>query len=74
MLGAIIGILFGLYMVAAVVNVVGVVIGALFSVGASLIGEVFSGVFSLEGLAAGCVIGFLAFRWLKKRNAETAES
>ena len=66
MFGAIIGIVFGLYAVVAVINVIGVVIGAVFSGAAFMLGEVFSG----EGLVIGIVIGlvlFYAFR-NKKRN------
>ena len=61
MFGAIIGILFGLYAVVAVINV----IGAVFSGAAFMLGEVFSG----EGLVIGMVIGLVLYYWLKKRNA-----
>ena len=53
MFGAIIGIVFGLYAVVAVINVIGVVIGAVFSGAAFMLGEVFSG----EGLVIGIVMG-----------------
>ncbi|MBQ6514218.1 MAG: hypothetical protein IJI09_05785 [Clostridia bacterium] len=65
MFGAIIGILFGLYAVVAVINVIGVVIRAVFSGAAFMLGEVFSG----EGLVIGMVIGLVLYYWLKKRNA-----
>nr|AHF25971.1 hypothetical protein [uncultured bacterium Contigcl_1556] len=65
MFGAIIGIVFGLYAVVAVINVIGVVIGAVFSGAAFMLGEVFSG----EGLVIGIVIGLVLYFWLKKRNA-----
>ena len=65
MFGAIIGILFGLYAVVAVINVIGVVIGAVFSGAAFMLGEVFSS----EGLVIGMVIGLVLYYWLKKRNA-----
>ena len=75
MFGAIVGILFGLYVIAAVINVVGVIIGAVFSGVGSLIGGIFSGVFSLvegvfsgEGLVLGIVLG-LAWYFLRRRNA-----
>ena len=62
---AIVGILVILYMAAALVNVVGVVIGAVFSGAAFLLAEVFSG----EGIVIGIVIGVALYYWLKKRNA-----
>ncbi len=65
MFGAIIGIVFGLYAVGAVINVIGVVIGAVFSGAVFMLGEVFSG----EGLVIGIVIGLVLYFWLKKRNA-----
>lgn len=75
MFGMIVGILFGLYVIAAVINVVGVIIGAVFSGIGSLIGGIFSGVFSLvegafswEGILLGAVLGF-AWYFLRKRNA-----
>ena len=65
MFGAIIGIGFGLYAVVAVINMIGVVIGAVFSGAVFRLGEVFSG----EGLVIGIVIGLVLYFWLKKRNA-----
>ena len=65
MFRAIIGILFGLYAVVAAINVIGVVIEAVFSGAAFMIGEVFSG----EGLVIGIVIGLVLYYRLKKRNA-----
>ena len=65
MFGAIIGIVFGLYAVVAVINVIGAVIGAVFSGAAFMLGEVFFG----EGLVIGIVIGLVLYFWLKKRNA-----
>ena len=61
MFGAIIGIVFGLYAVVAVINVIGVVIGAVFSGAACMLGEVFSG----EGLVMSIVIGLVLYFWLK---------
>ena len=65
MFGAIIGIVFGLYVVVAVFNVIGAVIWAVFSGTAFMIGEVFSG----EGLVIGIVIGLVLYFRLKIRNA-----
>ena len=65
MFGAIIGIVFGLYVVVAVINVIGAVIWAVFSGTAFMIGEVFS----CEGLVIGIVIGLVLYFRLKKRNA-----
>ena len=48
MFGAMIGILFGLYVILTVINVIGVVIGAVFSGALFLLAKVFSG----EGIAA----------------------
>ena len=59
--GAIAGILFGLYMIAAAINIVGVIIGAVFS---GLIGTTFSS----EGLAIGIVLGLIWYS-LRKRNS-----
>ena len=67
MFGMIVGILFGLYVIAAVINVAGVIIGAVFSGVGSLIGEIFSGAFSSEGLAVGIMIG-AAWYLIRKRN------
>ena len=53
MFGMIVGILFGLYVIAAIINVAGVIIVAVFSGIGSVIGGIFSGAFSGEGLAVG---------------------
>ena len=75
MLGAIFGILFGLYAILAVINVVGVIIGTVIYGAGSLIGEIFSGVFSLseggffgESLVLGIALGLIWY-FLRKRNA-----
>ena len=65
MFGAIIGILFALYAVAAVINVIGMVIGAVFSGAACVLTEAFSG----GGFAVGIAIGLVLYFWLKRRNA-----
>ncbi len=64
MFGAIIGILFGLYVIAAVINVIGVIIGAVFSGMSFMLAEVFSG----EGIAVGIAIGLVLYFWLKRKN------
>lgn len=68
MFGMIVGILFGVYVIAAVINVVGVIIGAVFSGVGALLGGAFSG----ESLAVGIMIG-AAWHLLRKRN-ESAQS
>ena len=75
MFGMIIGVLFGLYVIAAVIHIVGVIIGAVFSGVGAVIGGIFSAVFSLvegifsaEGLLLGFVLG-LGWYLLRKRNA-----
>ncbi|MBR6164790.1 MAG: hypothetical protein IKQ45_02545 [Clostridia bacterium] len=68
MFGMIVGILFGLYVIAAVINIAGVIIGALFSGIGSLIAGVFSGVCSSEGLAVGIMLGALAVYCFRKRD------
>ena len=74
MFGMIIGILFGLYVIAAIIKVIGVIIGAVFSGVGALLGGIFSGVFSLidgvfswEGILLGVVLG-LAWYFLRRRN------
>ena len=74
MFGAIIGILFGLYVILAVINVIGVIIGAVFSGVGSLIGGISSMAFSGEGLAVGIMLGALAYMFFQKRNTEKAEA
>lgn len=74
MFGAIIGILFGLYVILAVINVIGVIIGAVFSGIGSLIGGISSMAFSGEGLAVGIMLGALAYMFFQKRNKEKAEA
>ena len=70
MFGAIIGILFGLYVIAAVINVIGVIIGAVFSGVFSVIGGAFSG----EGLVIGIILGVVAFYYFRNRKKEEAAS
>lgn len=74
MFGMIVGILFGLYVIAAVINVVEVIIGAVFSGVGTLLGGLFSGVLSSEGLAVGIVIGMIWYFSMKKRNTARNES
>ena len=68
MFGMIVGILFGLYVIAAVINVVGVIIGAVFSGVGTLLGGIFSAAFSGEGILIGIVIGLAWYFSMKKRN------
>ena len=67
MFGMIVGILFGVYVIAAVINVAGVIIGAVFSGIGSVIGGILSGAFSGESLAVGIMIG-TAWYLIRKRN------
>jgi len=69
------GILFGIYAILAVLNVAGVVIGAVFSgLTAAFsgvisgIGEIFSGAGSVGGLIAGVVIGVVLFYYFRNRK------
>ena len=79
MFGMIVGILFGVYVIAAVINVAGVIIGAVLSGIGSVIGGIFSGlsslasaVFSGSGLVIGIVIGLAVFYYFRSRNERTA--
>ena len=63
------GILFGLYMVAALVNVIGVILVAVFSGAAFILAEAFTA----EGIVLGIVIGLALHVWLKRRNTAKAE-
>ena len=54
--------------VGEVLSLIGSVIGGIFSGLTSLA----SGVFSGSGLVAGIVIGLVAFRYFRSRNAQTA--
>ena len=83
--GLLFGGLFGIYAILAVLNVAGVVIGAVFSGLAAAfsaviggVGSVFSGIGaelgSVGGLVGGVVIGLLLFFWIRSRKArKTAE-
>ena len=77
MFGLIIGILFGLYVIAAVIKVVGAIIGTVFSGVGALLGGIFSGVFTLvdgvfsaEGILLGIALG-LVWYFLRRRNVVT---
>ena len=74
MFGMIVGILFGLYVIAAVINVIGVIIGAVFFGAGSLLSGIFSLAFSGEGLVAGIVLGVLAYNLFRKRNTAGEEA
>ncbi len=67
MFGAMIGILFGLYVILAVINAIGVVVGAVFSGASFLLAEVFSG----EGIAVGIAMYFLCFNRKKTAQCES---
>ena len=62
MFGAVIGILAVLYVIKAIVNVTGVIVGAAFSGLMSLIAGIFSGKGFVLGIAIGLVWYFLARR------------
>ena len=71
-------LMFGGWMILAVI---GAVIGAVIMVISSVFGglayaaeSVFSGISSAGGLMIGGVIGFVLYRWLRKRNAEKARA
>lgn len=71
MLGMIVGVLFGLFVTAAVIRVAGVIIGAVFSGIGSLIGGAFSlaeSVFSVESVLLGIALG-LVWYFLRRRNS-----
>ena len=63
MFGAIVGVIFGIYVVLALLNVAGLIVGAVFSGMASLIAGAFSG----EGIVLGIVIG-LVWYYLSRKN------
>jgi len=82
--GILCGGFFGIYVILAVLNVAGIVIGTVFSglaaafsgiIGA--IGSVFegigTGIGSIGGVIAGIVIGIVLFNWLKNRKAQNKE-
>ena len=69
------GILFGLYAILAVLNVAGIVIGAVFSGLAAAfsgvisgLGGIFSGAGSAGGLIVGAVIGVALFYYFRNRK------
>ncbi len=69
------GILFGIYAILAVLNVAGIVIGAVFSGLTAVlyrviweIGGIFSGIGSAGGLIAGIIIGVVLFRCIRNRR------
>lgn len=71
MIGALVGVVFGLYVLAALVGVIGVIISAVFSGAISLIASLFT--FSGEEIVLGIVIGFLAFWYFRRKNAVKSE-
>ena len=78
--GILFGGFFGIYAVLAVLNVIGVVVGAVFSGLAAAfsavmggIGTVVSGIGPAGGLAAGVVIGYVLFRSIRRRRISDEE-
>ena len=67
MIGALVGVVFGLYVLTALVSVIGVIISAVVSGAISLIASLFT--FSGEEIVLGIVIGFAAFWFFRRRNA-----
>ena len=83
--GILFGGLFGLYVILAVLNVAGVIAGAVFSgIGAAIggivsgIGSVFagtvSGLLSDGGIAAGIVLGIALYYYIRRRKNSSAET
>ena len=74
------GLLFGVYAILAVLNVAGIVIGAVFSGLAaaftgilSAAGSVFSGIGTSTGLPIGITLGIVLFYWIRNRKARSEE-
>ena len=64
MFAMIVGIIAVVYVGAALLSVLGLIFGTLFSAAFSLVGWVFSG----KGIILGIIIGFLAVKALRGRN------
>ena len=76
--GILFGGFFGIYAILAVLNVAGVVIGAVFSgLAAAISGVIFSGavngIGSVGGLIAGIAIGVALYFHIRRRRNGTAE-
>ena len=64
MFGMIVGIVVLVYVGAALLSVLGLVFGTLFSAALSLAGWLFSG----KGIVIGLIIGYLAVRYFRNRE------
>ena len=64
MFGMIVGIVFLVYVGAALLSVLGLVFGTLFSTALSLAGWLFSG----KGIVIGIIVGYLAVRYFRNRE------
>ena len=65
MLGMIVGFVVLVYVGAALLSVLGLIFGTLFSTALSLAGWLFSG----KGIVIGLIIGYLAVRYFRNREA-----
>ena len=64
MLGMIVGFVVLVYVGAALLSVLGLIFGTLFSIALSLAGWLFSG----RGIVIGIIIGYLAVRYFRNRE------
>ena len=64
MFGMIVGIVVLVYVGAALLSVLGLVFGTLFSTALSLAGWMFSG----KGIVIGIIVGYLAVRYFRNRE------
>ena len=64
MLGMIVGFVVLIYVGAALLSVLGLIFGALFSTALSLAGWLFSG----RGIVIGIIVGYLAVRYFRNRE------
>ena len=65
MFGMIVGIVVLVYVGAALLSVLGLIFGTLFSAALSLAGWLFSG----RGIVIGIIIGYLAVRYFRNRES-----
>ena len=79
--GILFGGFFGIYVILALLNVAGIVIGSVFSGLAAVfsglmngVGEIFSGIGSTGGVIAGIVMGVILYYVIRRqRNARSTE-
>ena len=64
MFGMIVGIVVLVYVGAALLSVLGLIFGTLFSAALSLAGWLFSG----KGIVIGIIVGYLAVRYFRNRE------